>query len=190
MSMRAPPSCVRDSGIRSVVRKPAYLPLGSMSRGCRKLLPSLCAPYSTNMFVLYGAHSDGNSFLHPRDMDPSGKYAGFLTTDLMPLSRTHEGGALMLIDAAHYSEQNTPAAAGVPTTGGQQQATVQQLNYGTGISQYGRISSPYPLWDGTNRILVGFSPCEVTSQGVGVVSCATLSATDLARLSSNRLTTD
>jgi hypothetical protein len=26
------------------------------------------------MFVLYGAHSEGNSFLHPRDMDPAGLY--------------------------------------------------------------------------------------------------------------------
>ena len=37
----------------------------------------------------------------------------------MPLQRTHEGGALMLIDAANYSEQNTPANAGVPAIGGQ-----------------------------------------------------------------------
>ncbi len=50
-------------------------------------------PDGTNLFVLYGAHSDGNSFLHPRDMDPAGKYKGCLSTDLMPLSRTHEGGA-------------------------------------------------------------------------------------------------
>ena len=49
-------------------------------------------PDGTNLFVLYGAHSDGNSFLHPRDMDPAGKYKGFLTSDLMPLSGTHEGG--------------------------------------------------------------------------------------------------
>ena len=49
-------------------------------------------PDGTDMFVLYGAHSQGNSFLHPRDMDPKGKYAGFLASDLMPLSGTHEGG--------------------------------------------------------------------------------------------------
>ena len=29
-------------------------------------------PDGTDMFVLYGAQSPGNSFLHPRDMDPSG----------------------------------------------------------------------------------------------------------------------
>ena len=69
-------------------------------------------PDGTDMFVLYGAHSRGNSFLHPRDMDPKGKYAGFLASDLMPLSGTHEGGGLMFIDAANFSEQNTPADTG------------------------------------------------------------------------------
>src|SRR6195952_3214096 len=79
-------------------------------------------PDGTNLFVLYGSHSDGNSFLHPRDMDPSGKFAGFLSSDLMPLQRTKEGGAMMLIDAANYSEQNTPAKKSVPAIGGQVQA--------------------------------------------------------------------
>ena len=49
-------------------------------------------PDGTDLFVLYGAHSSGNSFLHPRDMDPKGKYKGFVASDLMPLSGTHEGG--------------------------------------------------------------------------------------------------
>jgi hypothetical protein len=138
-------------------------------------------PDGTNLFVLYGAHSEGNSFLHPRDMDPAGKYLGFLSTDLMPLSRTHEGGALMFIDAANYSEQNTPVSPGVPAIGGQQQGTTQALNYGTGLSTYGRITTPYPLWDGSNRILLGYTPCEVSRAGV-VVACATLTAAELTSL--------
>ena len=147
-------------------------------------------PDGTNLFVLYGAHSEGNSFLHPRDMNPAGKYAGFLTSDLMPLSRTHEGGGLVFIDAAHYSEQNTPAAAGVPAQGGQTQVTAQPLNIGGGVSQYGRITSPYPLWDGSDRVLVSYTPCEVTNSGV-VVSCSTLTAAEMARIGDeNRLIVD
>jgi hypothetical protein len=146
-------------------------------------------PDGTNMFVLYGAHADGTAFLHPRDMDPSGPYAGFISSDLMALDRTHGGGALMIIDAANYTDQNTPINPGVPTQGGQVQATAQVLNYGTGPSLYGRVTTPYPLWDGTNRFLVSFAPCEVSNAGV-VVSCATLSSTELATLSdTNRLTT-
>ena len=42
-------------------------------------------PDGTDMFVLYGAQSPGNSFLHPRDMDPKGKYKGFVSSSLMSL---------------------------------------------------------------------------------------------------------
>jgi hypothetical protein len=138
-------------------------------------------PDGTNMFVLYGSHSDGNSFLHPRDMDPSGKFAGFLSSDLMPLQRTKEGGALMLIDAANYSEQNTPAKKSVAAVGGQVQATDKEVNIDRGISMYGRFTAPYPLWDGTDRVLVSYRPCEVTKNGV-VVPCSTLSAEEIALL--------
>ena len=140
-------------------------------------------PDGTDMFVLYGAHSEGNTYLHPRDMDPAGKYAGYLSTDAMPLQRTKEGGALLLIDAADYSEQNTPANSTVPTTGGQQQLTAQELNMDRGFSRYGRVTTPYPLWDGTNRLLVAYKPCEVTRSGE-VVPCANLTSDEIARLES------
>ena len=147
-------------------------------------------PDGTDLFVLYGAHSEGNSFLHPRDMDPAGKYKGFLTSDLMPLSRTHEGGGLVMIDAANYSEQNTPANPTVPPSGGQKQMTAQSLNIGGGLSQYGRVTSPFPLWDGTDRVLLSYTPCQVRRKDV-VVSCATLSAGEMARLEDdNRLIAD
>ncbi len=145
-------------------------------------------PDGTDTFVLYGSHSEGNSFLHPREMDPKGKYAGFLTSDLMPLSGTNEGGALVFIDAANFSEQGTPANPGV-TGVAQIQATAQKLNLGMGLSQYGRVSTPFPLWDGTDRVLVAFTPCEVSKAGV-VVSCATLTAAEKARLGEERLAED
>jgi hypothetical protein len=138
-------------------------------------------PDGTDLFVLYGSHSAGNSFLHPRDMDPAGQYRGFVSSDLMPLSGTDEGGALVFVDAANYSEQNTPVSPLVSPTGGQQQGTAQPLNFGRGLSQFGRITTPYPLWDNTNRLLVAFSPCQVSRNGV-VVSCATLTADEIARL--------
>jgi hypothetical protein len=134
-------------------------------------------PDGTDLFVLYGSHSEGNSFLHPRDMDPNGQYAGFVASDLMPLSRTQEGGGLMFIDVANYSEQNT----GIPAEGGQAHATTQAMNLGGGLSRYGRATTPFPLWDGTDRVLVAYRPCEV-SRGTDVVACATLSAEEMTRL--------
>ena len=79
-------------------------------------------PDGTDMFTFYGPQSPGNSFLHPREMDSRGPYAGKLVVGLMPLSGTQEGGALMLVDAANFSENNAPARPGV-TGGGQRQMT-------------------------------------------------------------------
>lgn len=146
-------------------------------------------PDGTDMFVLYGAQSPGNSFLHPRDMDPKGAYKGFLASTLMPLSRTQEGGALMLIDAANYSEYNTPANGGISPQGGQAQMTAQAINDGGGISTQGRVTTPYPLWDGTDRLLVAFRPCEVTKNGT-VVPCASLTAEELATLDDETMTVE
>jgi Hydrazine synthase alpha subunit middle domain len=138
-------------------------------------------PDGTDMFVLYGAHSPGNSYLHPRDMDPIGPNAGKILSSLMPLSRTQEGGSLHLIDAARYSEYNTPASAQVPATGGQSEVTNNSLTDGGGLSFSGRATTPYPLWDGTGRILVSWRPCEVTRNGT-VVSCTTLTDAEKALL--------
>ncbi len=44
--------------------------------------------------------------------------------------------------------------------------TDKALNDGRGLSLFGRITSPYPLWDGTDRVLVAYRPCEVTRNGV------------------------
>jgi len=138
-------------------------------------------PDGTDMFVLYGAQSPGNSFLHPRDMDPKGKYAGFVASSLMALSRTQEGGSLMFIDAANYSENNTPANSTIAPMGGQTEVTDKALNQNRGLSEFGRITSPFPLWDGTDRVLLAYRPCEVTREGV-VIPCGKLTAEERERL--------
>jgi len=143
-------------------------------------------PDGTDMFVLYGAHSSGNSFLHPRDMDPGGPHKGKVLSSLMPLSGTQEGGALMLIDAANYSEENTPANAQVAARGGQAQWTEKQIDLGRGLSEFGRVTAPFPLWDGTNRVLLAYRPCEVTRNAV-VVACATLTDAERAMLADDAM---
>jgi hypothetical protein len=139
-------------------------------------------PDGTDLFVLYGAHSPGNSYLHPRETDPNGRFKGYLTSSLMSLSGTQEGGSLQFIDAANYSEYGTPATTGVPAQGGQREGTERALNDGRGLSEFGRISTPYPLWDGTDRILIAWRPCTVTRNGQ-VIPCASLTAEEKARLS-------
>jgi len=144
-------------------------------------------PDGTDLFVLYGAHSPGNSYLHPRETDPNGRFKGYLTSSLMSLSGTQEGGSLQFIDAANYSEYGTPANTSVPAQGGQREGTDKPLADGRGLSEFGRISTPYPLWDGTDRILIAYRPCEVTRNG-NVVPCVSLTAEERALLADNTMT--
>lgn len=117
-------------------------------------------PDGTNLFVFYGAHSPGNSYLHPREM-PDGQ----VISTLMPLSGTNEGGALMQIDVRNFSERCEPGPGVASGCRGQTQPTARSINFGMGISQYGRFSTPYPLWDGTNRALVSWTPsCAAVSE--------------------------
>ncbi|MGB5623973.1 MAG: hypothetical protein WBN65_15905 [Gammaproteobacteria bacterium] len=110
-------------------------------------------PDGTNIFVQYGAFSPGNSFLHPREM-PSGQ----VMSSLMPLSGTREGGAVMAIDIRECSENSDCDPNAPEGTTGQESVTLFQIDFGMGVSEFGRYTTPFPLWDGTNRALVSWSP--------------------------------
>lgn len=120
-------------------------------------------PDGTNMFVLYGAHSPGNSFLHPREAAD-----GSIISTLMPLSRTREGGALMKINAADCSENNDCDSS--VSGSAQNQLTARNMNFGRGLSKYGRATDPYPLFDGTNRSLVSWA---ASCSAIDVEKCPT-----------------
>jgi hypothetical protein len=123
-------------------------------------------PDGTNLFVVYGAHSPGNSYMQPREMPD-----GHLIATLMPLSRTREGGSLEIIDYKNYSEINEPGDNAPANLLGRQEGQVQVTEWmlpGTsasdlaamrdrGLSPKGRYRDPYPLWDGTNRVLAVFT---------------------------------
>ncbi len=111
-------------------------------------------PDGTDMFVMYGAFSPGNSFLHPMEMQNSK-----VMTSLMPLSGTDEGGALYSIDTKNYSENCEPAPGIAPGCNGQVYTNfnTQLVTMDGSFSPGGRYSTPYPLWDGTNRALVSYA---------------------------------
>jgi hypothetical protein len=144
-------------------------------------------PDGTDLFVLYGAHSPGNSYLHPRETDPNGLFKGYVMSSLMSLSGTQEGGSLQFIDAANYSEINTPATTAVPAQGGQREGTDKPLADGRGLSEFGRITTPFPLWDGTDRILLAYRPCEVTRNGQ-VIPCVNLTPAERVLLADETMT--
>lgn len=114
-------------------------------------------PDGTSTFVLYGAHSPGNSFLHPREMQD-----GRVMSSLMPLAGTSEGGAVVVIDIKNYAENDSPAPGVTPGGQGQRLATVQEIPLDTELSAFGRYTAPSPLWDATNRALVSWTPSQPT----------------------------
>lgn len=119
-------------------------------------------PDGTNIFVQYGAFSPGNSFLHPREM-PNGK----VMTSLMPLSGSFEGGALMEVDIVNFSDNDQPVTGAPEGAVGQKQLTLEEVDYemgDEGLAEYGRYTTPYPLWDGTNRALVSWTPSRPTTE--------------------------
>lgn len=127
--------------------------------GGRNHFPIFTAnPDGTNIFVRYGAFSPGNSFLQPREMPD-----GTVMTSLMPLSGTHLGGALMGIDIKRFSEHDQPASPEI-TGFGQKQLTLDNVDFDTRdeLAPFGRYTSPYPLWDGSHRALVSWSPSRPT----------------------------
>lgn len=110
-------------------------------------------PDGTEMNVLYGAHSPGEAFLHPKELPD-----GSLLSTVMPLSGTWEGGALLQLDVENYSDANSPAPYVLDkTVEGQTSASIQQIPIDHSISKQGRFTTPFPLFDGSNQVLVGFS---------------------------------
>jgi hypothetical protein len=80
---------------------------------------------------------------------------------------TQEGGDIVVIDAGNFVEihqQAIPSATGTPATGGTGQVSATTLGVTTDPdkpSLGGRFGSVYPLFDGTNRMLVSWAPCLV-----------------------------
>ena len=125
-------------------------------------------PDGTNLFVVYGAHSPGNSYMQPREL-PDGR----LIATLMPLSRTREGGSLEIIDHTNYADVDQPGSNAPANQLGRQagQFAVSEWLLGAspsqrdamrdrGVSPLGRYRNPYPLWDGTNRVLTVYTPSQ------------------------------
>jgi len=141
-------------------------------------------PDGSDYFILYGAHSPGNSYLHPRPM-PDGR----VISSLMPLSGTREGGSLEIIDVANYSENDEPAdGVGASNQVGRREGQFQATRLmntgasesehtamrGMGVSPLGRYTTPYPLFDGSNRVLVAYTPSQPVTENNAFVGTRTV----------------
>src|SRR5688572_5293601 len=84
------------------------------------------------------------------------------------------GGNLTIIDANRFVENNQPLLANAGMAGpAQTPATLNPVSTVPGPSKGGRFQSGFPLWDGTNRLLVSWSQCRLldTVDPTRIVPC-------------------
>lgn len=130
-------------------------------------------PDGTGMNVLYGAHShtgtgqDARLMLKPRTMED-----GRLIATFLPTTGTFQGGDIVYVDVNNFTETTVQrVTSSSANTNAEQSATGNGVTVAAGISRGGRYTSPFPLWDGTNRALVSWAWCEVEGSGGQVDPC-------------------
>jgi len=141
-------------------------------------------PDGTEMKLVYGrqSHATGTNgatvqFLQPREMSD-----GRLLTILQPFTGTFGGGDIFTLDIKNYTDSTrTIVPSQLTGTAGQASLVNNNIFTDTSPSPGGRYSAAYPLWDGTNRILVSWTPCRLTDGNI-ILAC------NPTRLADNTLT--
>ena len=128
----------------------------------------------SNTQQYYGAHSnntgsDGSTvqFLQTREM-PDGR----LVSLTRPFTGTHAGSDIVLIDAKAYADAGQPIPGRSPLQAAAQvSATPSTVRNDTQISPGGRYRAVFPLWDGTNRFLISWTPCRLRGNDDRILPC-------------------
>ena len=132
-------------------------------------------PDGTGLELYYGANSHatgvnvaGTNTNVVQFLDARQRPDGRLLVIDRPFLGTQQGGDALLIDADQFVEydQATLAAAGA-TGPSQTSATTLGVTTDANLpSLGGRIASVYPLYDGTNRMIISWSPCLLADNSV------------------------
>ncbi|MFO1401068.1 MAG: hypothetical protein U1F30_07625 [Steroidobacteraceae bacterium] len=139
-------------------------------------------PDGRDVQLLYGgqSHDTGSTaanpvqFIKAREMQD-----GRVLALVRPEEAVDFGGALHIIDVANYVENTQPVKAGSPLAGPAQTAatpndvrTVPAADPAAPLpSPGGRFNSAFPLWDGSQRILVSWSQCRLLDTTAHIVPC-------------------
>jgi len=130
-------------------------------------------PDGTELQVLYGVHSHDTGSNNAGSNDAIIQFTqveemqdGRIMVITRPFSGTYGGGDITIIDIEYFVNQTQPVPAMTGLSGpAQSSATINKISATNEISTAGRYSAAYPLWDGSNRILVSKSACELDLNG-------------------------
>src|ERR1700675_5039047 len=131
-------------------------------------------PDGTGLELLYGenSHATGANLAGTNNnviqfLNARQRADGKLIAIARPLLGTQQGGDIVQIDAANFVEINQPSTPkGSPGTAQTSVTTLGVTTDANLASMCGRFASAYPLYDGTNRMLVSWAPCLVLDSTV------------------------
>jgi Hydrazine synthase alpha subunit middle domain len=159
-------------------------------------------PDGTDVQLLYGAQSHETSSTNPSNdaACPQGLECavqfvntrplqdGRVLSLVRPFTAADFGGNLLLIDVNGHVENNQsvpdtgyPSATTAQSAATQNDVRTQSANGVPVPSPGGRFNSSFPLWDGTNRVLVSWGQCRLQDATGTIVAC---SASNLANANS------
>ena len=120
-------------------------------------------PDGSDLEVLYGSksHATGSGganiqFTNLREME-----SGDLMVITRPFDGTFGGGAIEIINVDRFVDVNKAIWPLNDPGPAQRRATVSNVNNSGSLSLTGRYNSAFPLWDGSNRMLVTKSTCRL-----------------------------
>ena len=116
-------------------------------------------PDGSDLQILYGSHShdDGVQYLKPREMSD-----GRIMVLGQPFQDTFDGGDIVQIDAERFIDNDQPLWTLQGLLGpAETPATINDVIVDGNISLDGRYNAAYPLWDGSDRMLVSKSTCQI-----------------------------
>ena len=116
-----------------------------------------------------GTNTNVIQFLNARE-----RADGQLLAITRPFTGTQLGGDIVLINARNFVEINQPSSPTSTVKGpGQMSATALGVTTDANMpSAGGRFYSMYPLYDGTNRMVVSWAPCLVEGAGGTTEVCS------------------
>jgi hypothetical protein len=130
-------------------------------------------PDGSGLELLYGAnsHATGTGTTDVQFLSPRTRPDGSVVALLRPFDDTELGGDPVSIDATSFVEIQQPTLPNAGMSGpAQRRLSTNDVRTDPGPSPGGRYASIFPMWDGTNRLLVSWTICRLI-EGTLTVPC-------------------
>ncbi|MBM2853243.1 MAG: hypothetical protein HW417_171, partial [Steroidobacteraceae bacterium] len=128
-------------------------------------------PDGSGLELLYGAnsHATGTGTTDVQFLQPRPRPDGSIVALLRSFDDTELGGDPVSIDATSFVEIQQPTLSNAGLAGpAQRRLSPNDVRTDPGPSPGGRYASIFPMWDGTNRLLVSWTICRLLEGGLTV----------------------